>query len=165
MSTRFKHLLTPFLWLCISLALVSCDKAPDGADKAAEPIITLSNENVKEFSRTLAKDYVKRQKELLDSFYSHKKSGEAYGFTQYRNYTWTPEFIEKKKYYQAVLDNNRSFISEKSIKPLFLRFENLIYIGLNLKNGLLNGDEELMKSTLAEAAADRSTIISIAKKQ
>jgi len=162
-KSRFKPLLILSLSLCISFSLVSCD----GSDKPAveaKPIIELDDANLKQFKLALAKDYIKTQKSLLKSFYSHKKSGDTYGFTQYRNFTWTPAFIEKKDYYQATLDKNRAYIDKKSIKPLFLHFENLIYIGLNLKNGLLNDDQELLKTTIAEAAANKKQVISLAKK-
>jgi len=142
---------------------VSCDKSSEKAVEKAKPIIDLNDANVKQFTQSLSKDYIKVQKDLLDSFYSHKKAGDSYGFTQYRNLKWTPAYIEKKDYYQAVLDKNRAYITTAGIKPLFLRFENLIYIGINLKNGLLNDDQALLKTTLAEASADKKIVESFAK--
>jgi len=142
---------------------VSCDKSSEKAVEKAKPIIELNDTNVKKFTQSLTIDYVNTQKALIDAFYSHKKSGDSFGFTQFRNHKWTPNFVEKKDSYQAVLDKNRDYISKVGIKPLFLRFENLIYIGINLKNGLLNNDQDLMKATLAEAAADKKIVESFAK--
>ena len=149
------------LALCISFALTSCSK--EDATEKTKPAIVLNDANIKQFTQTLAKDYTNTQKTLLDAFYSHQKENDALGFTKFRNYTWTPVFIEKKIYYQAVLNKNRDYITKKSIKPLFLRFENLIYIGINLKKGLLNEDQDLIKSTLAEAAVDKKIVSSLAK--
>jgi len=159
LSRRFSLLVC----LCLSLSLISCDKGSEKPTEEAKPIIELNDGNVQQFTQSLAKDYAQIQKALLDAFYSHKKSGDSYGFTKFRNHSWTPNFVEKKDYYQAVLNKNRDYISTAGIKPLFLRFENLIYIGINLKNGLLNNDQDLMKETLAEAAADKKIIESLAK--
>jgi len=162
LSLHINHRFIILLLLCISFTLTACDKGPDEAGQS-KPIIVLNDSNVKQFTQNLAKDYVKTQKALLDAFYSHQKAGDAHGFTQYRNFNWTPMFIEKKDYYQAVLDKNRSYISKKEIKSLFLRFENLIYIGINLKKGLLNENQGLVKETLAEAAEDKKIILTLAK--
>ncbi len=158
---RINHKLIILLALCLSFTLTSCSK--EDATEKAKPAIVLNDTNIKQFTHTLAKDYANIQKTLLDAFYSHQKSGDAHGFTQFRNTTWTPAFIEKKAYYQAVLNTNRDYITKKSIKPLFLRFENLIYIGINLKKGLLNEDQDLIKLTLEEAAADKKIVLSLAK--
>jgi len=147
----------------MSLFLAACDKSSQDTEKA-KPIPTLSDANIKQFKVNFYNDYAKTQKALLDKFYSHQKAGDSYGFTQFRNVVWTPKFIEKKDAYQAILDKNRKYIDTTSIKPMFLRYENLIYIGINLKNGLLDGDQELLKTTLAEAAADKKIIKAIASK-
>mgnify|MGYP007022657695 CR=1 FL=1 len=163
MSLRINHLLTIFLSLCLSMSLVSCDKSPEKTVEKAKPILVLNDSNIKQFTQALHKDYVDTQKALLDSFYSHKKADDAHGFTEFRNYNWTPAFIVKKDYYQAVLDKNRSYVTRKAIKPAFLRFENLIYIGLNLKNGLLENDQEMIEKALAEAKADKKLVEFVAK--
>jgi len=163
MSSRPNHMFTLFLSLCLSLTLVSCDNGSEKTVEKAKPIPVLNDANVKQFTQALSKDYVETQTALLDAFYSHKKSGDSHGFTQYRNYTWTPVFIEKKDYYQAVLDKNRSYVTRKALKPAFIRFENLIYIGLSLKNGLLNDDQEMMQAALAEAKADKKLVQFVAK--
>ena len=163
MSSRINHIFTLFLSLCLSLTLVSCDNASEKTVEKAKPIPVLNDANIKQFTQALSKDYVETQKDLLDAFYDHKKAGDAHGFTEFRNYDWTPAFIVKKDYYQAVLDKNRSYVTRKAIKPAFIRFENLIYIGLSLKNGLLNDDQEMMQAALAEAEADKKLVEFVAK--
>lgn len=163
MSSLTGHRFIILFWLCLSLSLVSCDKGPEKTAEETKSIIVLDDATVKQFTQSLSKDYIKTQQELLVAFNSYKKAGDIYGFTKFRNNKWTPAYIEKKDYYQAVLDKNRAYISTAGIKPLFLRFENLIYIGINLKNGLLNEDQELLKTTLAEAAADKKIVESFAK--
>lgn len=158
-----KYLLNIFLIVTMGLFLTACDKSGQETEKA-KPILTLSDANVKQFKIDFYKDYVKTQKELLDAFHRHQKAGDSFGFTEFRNVVWTPAFIEKKDSYQAILDKNRTYIDASSIKPMFLRFENLIYIGINLKNGLLDGDQELLSTTLAEAVADKKTVKAIARK-
>jgi len=148
----------------ISLLLTACDKSGQDTEKAVKPILALSDANAKQFKVAFYKDYVKTQKALLEAFHRHQKAGDSFGFTQFRNTVWTPAFIEKKNTYQAILDKNRTYIDTASIKPMFLRFENLIYIGINLKNGLLDDDQELLKTTLAEASADKRIVKAIASK-
>jgi len=162
MSFRTNHLLTIFLSLCLSITLVSCDKSEKIVEKE-KPIPVLNDDNVKQFTLALANDYEKTQKELLDGFYRYKKAGDSYGFTKFRNGDWTPAFIQKKDYYQAVLNKNRSYITRKALKPAFLRFENLLYIGLSLKNGLLNDDQEMIQAALVEAKADKKLVEFVAK--
>ena len=160
---RINHRFIILLALCISFTLTSCGKSSEDATEKVKPVIILNDANIKQFTQTLAKDYITTQKSLLDAFYSHQKSGNAYGFTQYRNSTWTPTFIEKKDYYQTVLNKNRDYITKKSIKPLFLRFENLIYVGVNLKIGLLDENQDLIKETLTEAAEDKKIVSTLTK--
>ncbi|MDC9725639.1 MAG: hypothetical protein PSN44_06975 [Gammaproteobacteria bacterium] len=160
----YLHRITAIVfWLFIGLALISCDSGPEKTAGQVEQITVLNDENIKQFTQAIANDYVSTQKDLLDAFYSYQKSGESYGFVKFRNHTWTPAFIKKKTHYQTVYKENSDFISKNSIKPLFLSFENLIYIGIGLKNGLLDNDDEKIKAALAEAAADKKVVLSLAK--
>lgn len=162
--SSIKHLLNILLIVTASLFLTACGKSDQetNTDKAGS-IPTLNDANIKQFTSDFSIDYIETQKSLLASFHSHQKANDSFGFTQFRNLVWTPAYIEKKNYYQATLDKNRSYIATTSIKPLFLRFENLIYIGINLKNGLLDEDQELITETLAEAKADKKLVVKIAK--
>jgi len=142
----------------LSLSLFGCDTADNKEVSVTKEITTLTDKNIKTFTKTLLKDYVEARSELLAQFKTFKKANDKYGFAKYRNHTWTPKYIEKKEYYNAVLDENRAYIDKAGVKPLFLRFENLLYIGVNLKNSLLNDDDELLQTTYAEIKEDHATI-------
>lgn len=143
------------LSLIFALTISACDKPEP---KPELKIIVLNNGNIHSFQQTFLRDYVKNRNELLSQFKAFKKADDAYGFTQYRNYKWTPNYIEKKNYYQAVFKKNEAYISETPLKPLFLSFNNLLYIGVNLKNSLLDNNDALLKSTYAEIRADHAVI-------
>ena len=143
------------LSLMFALTISACDK-PEPAPEMK--IIVLNNGNIHSFQQSFLQDYVKNRNALLSQFKAFKKAKDSYGFTQYRNYKWTPVYIEKKNYYQAVFKKNEAYINKASLKPLFLKFNNLLYIGVNLKNALLDNNDELLKSTYAEIKADHAVI-------
>lgn len=157
-----KQLIRFLLLLMITVTMNACSEPP------AEPvvkveIIILDNGNISAFKQQLLQDYVTTRNELLNQFKAFKKANDPYAFVQYRNFEWTPNYIEKKDYYQAVLKKNKAYIDKVSLKPLFLKFDNLLIIGVNLKNALLESDDELLKSTYAQIKADH-TVISKFKK-
>jgi hypothetical protein len=160
-SAKFTLLLRLLTLFILSIAVTGCDNQTENAETAeAAPleIIVLDDSNVDVFRETFIQDYIELRNELLTQFKVFKKANDPYKFAQYRNYQWTPRYIEKKNYYQAVLNKNRAYIDKKALKPMMLRFENLLYIGVNLKNALLDDNTELLKSTYAEIKADKAII-------
>ncbi len=69
--------------------------------------------------------------------------------------------MEKKRYYQAVYKQNKTYITSNNLTPLFLAYENLIYIGINLKNSLLDNNSALEKEALTSLKEDQATILKI----
>ena len=149
-----------FLWLYLSFFLVACGQK-SGAEKAEVP--HLDDSNIHAFSLSLGKDYYSTANKLFAAFKTHKQSGDGYGFSQFRNNTWTPEYVKEKKFYHSVYQQNKAYINSSDSKPLFLAYENLIYIGVDLKNSLLDKNAELEKEALASLKQDKITIKAILK--
>ncbi|MBL1321354.1 MAG: hypothetical protein COA63_009900 [Methylophaga sp.] len=147
-----------FLWLCLSFFIVACGQKPS-AEKAEMP--QLNDSNIHAFSLSLSKDYYNTVDKLITAYKSHKQSDDSYGFTQFRNNTWTPAYIKEKKFYQSVYQQNKAYINASNTKPLFLAYENLIYIGVDLKNSLLNKNGDLEKEALASLKQDKTSIKAI----
>ncbi len=162
-TSATKQLIQLFLLLIITATTTACNEPPPAEPVLKIETIVLNKSNINSFKRELLQDYVSNRNDLLNQFKAFKKEGNPHGFVQYRNYEWTPHYIEKKDYYQVVLKKNKAYIEKASIKPLFLKFDNLLIIGVNLKNALLDSDDELLKSTYAQIKADH-TVISKFKK-
>ena len=161
MSHPIAHLLkTVFLGLLLSLLIVACNQQSDAKNK---PIPQLNDDNIDAFALSLGKDYFRTAASLTTSFKSHKQSGKSYQFTQFRNNTWTPAYIKEKKFYQSVYQQNKIYINSSKRKPLFLAYENLIYIGVDLKNALLNKNNLLEKEAMASLRQDKASIKAILK--
>jgi len=64
----------------------------------------------------------------------------------------------------ATLEQNQQFLQAQAITPLFRVFDNLIYIGIDLKNSLSKHDPELMKKAYTDAAKDQKVVAKIRKK-
>ncbi|OUR71208.1 hypothetical protein A9Q78_10420 [Methylophaga sp. 41_12_T18] len=147
------------LSLAISFFLVAC-----GDNKVAPiEIIKLSSTNIDAFTVELANDYLTTVDSLVTEFKKHKKANDAYGFTQYRNYYWTPAYIEKKDYYAAVIEQNRDFLANSKIRPIFNKFDNLIYFGVDLKNSLLEKDRKLLDKTMVSLKKEKADVIAVLK--
>ncbi len=149
-----------FLWLFLSIFISACGQKT-GSEKAEIP--QLDDSNIHAFSFSLGKNYYSTSNKLLVAFKAHKQSGDSYAFTQFRNNTWTPAYIKEKKFYQAVYQKNKAYINSSNAKPLFLAYENLIYIGVDLKNSLLDKNFELEKKALVSLRQDKATIKAILK--
>ncbi len=148
---------TTAISLCFALLFSACDKPVDSEPATkTKAIPTLNNKNLKAFIYTLSQDYMKSSSNLLTAFNVYKKSGDSFGFIQFRNHKWTPAYIEKKNYYQAVYKQNKAYITNNNLSPLFLAYENLIYIGINLKNSLLDKNNDLEKEALRSLEEDRA---------
>lgn len=152
------------LLLCFSIS--ACDNANTPETSAEQPtqqqVITLSTDNINAYAQQLASDYLSRQASLLAAFHEAKSKDDAYSFVQFRNYQWTEDYIARKQQYVAVLEHNQAILDAHPAKNLFMAYQNLIYIGLELKNGLLDDDEAMQTKALADAEHDKQLVQGIA---
>ena len=154
-----------FLMFIMSLLLIACNKNSDdqNATKVEVVVPTLSDENIKDFTIKMAKDYLANLDSLVAEFNAAKEAGDEQQFINFRNYTWTPNYIKQKNYYQKVLENNASYLALSPSRPLFDIFESLIYIGISLKNSLLDKDDVKLQEQLATIANDKNIVNNIIK--
>lgn len=154
-----------FLMFIISVVLVACDKGSEDS-KVAEAEVsvpTLSDQNIKDFTVKMAKDYNANLDSLMVSFNQAKKDDQEYKFVNFRNQQWTPAYIKQKDYYQKVLADNSTYLSTSPSRALFDKFENLIYIGIGLKNALLDKDDIKLQAQLAEIKKDKDIVNGLIK--
>jgi len=158
----FKSLL---LMIVMSVFVTACNKASEDTEvKEVEiSVPTLSDKNIREFSAKMAKDYNNNLNSLMDGYNQAKKVDNAYAFMSYRNNKWTPIYIKQKDYYQKVFEQNKSYLSHSASKPLFEKFEGLIYIGIDLKNAFLDEDKAKLQEVLAVINEDKKIVKSIVK--
>jgi len=142
------------LSICISFFLASCG---DYFEKS-EATLRLNNENINEFTANFAHEYFDTLDRLLVAFETYKKADDSHGFIDFTNKAWDREYTNRNRYYQTVLENNRRYISQKSIKPVFDKFEELLDIGLNLKYSLLDDDEAQSQTTLTTIKEDKRVV-------
>lgn len=150
-------------------ALASCqqqDSSKQAELDSVKPlaIIQLNDHNIEEFSLIFAEHYQLMLDELLHGFNQAKEEDDSHIFVSYRNFHWTPNYIEKKEYYQAVLEQNRTYVTQSPVRPLFDHFERLIYIGLDLKHGLNDNNEALLRKTFFIIENDKKDIEAILKR-
>jgi hypothetical protein len=142
------------IFLLISIFLSACGEPTSSAgdeanSKASTAPLKLSKDNIDEFTLTFANTYLDMVDTLVSEFMKYKEANDAYGFIRYRNYYWTPAYTEQKDYYQQVIKDNRAYLESSKINPLFNKFDNLIYYGIDLKHALLEKDKKLLDETLA----------------
>jgi len=153
-----------FLCFCLSLFLVACgDTGTEQEITPVSEIPELNPDNLDEFTLTFANTYLNTVDTLLTEFKKYKKANDPHGFVQYRNYHWTPAYVEKKDYYLAVIEKNRAFLEATEVKPLFNKFDNLIYYGIDLKRSLLDKDRKLLDKTVAALNEQEAVVSSVIK--
>lgn len=164
---NFRTLLIGF---CMSLILVACggdDKNESSKNEASTPVteatLVLNADNIDKLSKQLAKDYFELIDDLLTSYKKYKKDEDGLAFSQYRNFHWTPAYMEKKNYYSAIYEQNKTVIEQSGLTPLFLNFENLIFHGINLKRSLLDNDQKLLTETMTQLKKDKATVSTVVK--
>ena len=141
-------------WICISLFLASCGNNTE----KSEATLLLNDENINEFTANFAYEYIDTLDRLLVAFRIYKKADDSHGFIDFTNKAWDREYKIRNRYYQTVLEKNHSYISQKPIKPLFDKFEELLDIGLNLKYSLLNDDKAQSQTTLTTIKKDKRVV-------
>lgn len=160
-------LIHPLLKISISmlftLLLMGCDNAnsPTPHSPKQNKTTELSSKNINEYANEMANSYISIQEQLLKHYQQAKQSNNTYDFIQYRNHKWTPEYMSMKTRYSRDFEHNKAFLEKQPSAPLFAIYENLIYIGLDLKNGLLEEDETRQKTALEEAEKDKQQVVNI----
>ena len=147
----------------VALCFLTCLSACDSSEKAPnetkfKEAITLNDSNLNAFTVEFATHYLTTLKGLTNAYQKAKKSGDPFSFVQYRNYEWTPNYVEKKRYYQAVQEKNKAFLSNTQTQKLFAPFERLIFVGIELKKGLSNNDKTLIKRAYTTIKKDHHIV-------
>lgn len=152
-----KHI---FLIFLISIMLVACNKSSDDSvvTEVEQEVPTLSDNNIKDFTIKMAKDYNASLDSLLAGFNAAQKDGDEYQFVTFRNSKWTPNYIKKKDYYQNVLAHNSSYLAKSPTKILFDQFEYLIYTGIELKNLILDKGDVKSQDLFAAIRKDKALV-------
>jgi hypothetical protein len=161
--TTTHHFLKVSILVFFALFLTSCDdsSAPTLQTPKQHKLAELGNSNINAYTNEMVNNYIKIQNELIQHYQQAKQKNKPYEFIQYRNQTWTPEYISLKNKYSRDYEHNASFLKDQPSAPLFTVYENLIYIGLDLKNGLLENDEARQQSAMEAAQKDRELALSI----
>lgn len=158
---------TALLMLCLvgATACQQQDPVEEAELATTQPsaVILLDEHNVKEFSTVFAEQYQLMLDELLHGFNEAKEKEDSHIFVSYRNFHWTPSYIEKKEYYQRVREKNLAYLSHSPVRRLFDRFDRLIYIGLDLKHGLNDNDQVLLRKTFYIIDKDKREIEAVLK--
>tara|TARA_R110001606_G_scaffold361754_7_gene515437 strand:+ start:359219 stop:359722 length:504 start_codon:yes stop_codon:yes gene_type:complete len=153
----FKHV---FLMTVMGVLLAACDQNAEDSKVTEVEVVapTLSDKNIQSFTLKMAEDYNANLDSLMVGFHQAKKEDDAYKFVNFRNQQWTPNYIKQKDYYQTVLARNAAYLSNSPSRPLFDKFESLIYIGINLKNALLDDDNVKLQAQFAEIKKDKAIV-------
>ncbi|NQY27719.1 MAG: hypothetical protein HRT92_11170 [Piscirickettsiaceae bacterium] len=160
--SNLKYLAFYFL---IGLFLSACGEQ-DTTTKAppkTKEVLTLSDSNIKSFTHNFVKEYLNTLDDLINAYETAKKNDTGYKFVNYRNHTWTPNFKERKDYYEALLRKNNAFVKKAGIKPLFEKFSSMLYIGIYLKRGIIDDDQETLEKALNLIVNDRKIVKSFSK--
>ncbi len=150
-------------YVLISLFLSACGGEGDKAPPKVKEVLTLNKSNIKSFTQDFVEEYVSTLDDLVNAYETAKKNDTGYKFVNYRNQIWTPNFKDRKDYYEGILKKNNSFIKKVSIKPLFEKFSGMIYIGIYLKRGIIDNDQEMLEKALSLIENDRRIVKSFSK--
>lgn len=162
MKKSLHIILRLLFWITLSLTIASCKNGNNNPSKDdSQTIPTLNKTTIGRFSLQFEKDYDDALNNLIKQFKIDQKNDDVYNFIDYRNIKWTPAYINKKTFYTAVFNKNKGYLEKSPIAPLFNQYEYLIYIGINLKHGLLDNDKTLIEQTLAEAKSNQELVHSI----
>lgn len=149
----------------MSVLLAACNKNSEESEVTVVEVDvpTLSDTNIKEFTNKMVKDYNASLDSLLAEFKEAQKEDNEYRFVNFRNQTWTPNYIERKDYYQNVLALNSAYLAKSPTSVLFDKFEYLIYTGIELKNALLDKDDVKLQQQLTAINKDKTIVNGLIK--
>lgn len=160
MALRYRNV-TITLVLVLSL-LTACSDSNQQDKVTASTAIELDDSNINTFTVKTAKKYQTLASKLFKAFEQAQKANDEHSFIDYRNNVWTPKYIEYKQYLQKTQQSNKAYLADKTTtNRLFDAYENLIYIGLDLKNGLLNKDDEQIANAYKAYKKDQKNIKAI----
>ncbi len=132
-----------------------CQKETESS-APVEPAPVIDQSNAKSFLKKLAADYLTLANSLQAKADFYKKNNDIHGFLTYRNREWTPNYTARKLFYEKTLQQNKSYLSQQKLEKPFDVFSSLIYIGLDIKHGLQNSDQQKLESTYKQLANDIS---------
>ncbi len=158
-------LLRVSIFMLFTFFLIACDdtNSPTPQTPKQNKVTKLNSKNIDAYANEMANNYINIQDQLVQHYQQAKQTKNTFGFIQYRNHTWTPEYISLKTRYNRDFEYNKAFLEKQKSAPLFTIYENLIYIGLDLKNGMLEDDIERQQSALEAAKKDKQQVIDIQK--
>ncbi len=142
----------------IGLSLLGCGPQAEQS-QVPRSILTLNDTNDATFARDFAQDYLATLASLENAYHDSRQRDDANGFIRYRNLEWTPAYIEKKAYYQAVLQKNKPYIYRAAMNPLFDKFDRLITISVNLKHALRDHNDAQWRQAKALIDADKAVVM------
>ena len=147
----------------ISLLIVGCSQEQESLvqAKTETEIVILSKGNQKAFIHTMVSDYLLTTERLQQQFSEFEKTGDAYGFIEYRNQDWTPRYLEQKAFYQKVLHRNKAYVYRHQLEPLFQCYDELQKLALHLKHSLLDKDAALQKKAFERLQQDRQKVTAL----
>ena len=151
-----------FLFLSLSMLLGGCSEESTTTEKTgvSVPSYQLSPENQSAFIDRLAGDYLDSSEKLGQQFLIFSKAGDAHGFIQYRNESWTPEYMSRKAFYQQMQHLNKAYIYRHQLNDLFDSFMDLQKLSLHLKHSLRNDDPLLAEQVMNKLEKDQEISIS-----
>lgn len=149
--------------LLSSLLMAGCSQEQESQveTKPETEIVTLSKDNQKAFIRNMVSDYLQTTERLQQKFSEFEKTGDAYGFIEYRNQDWTPRYLEQKAFYQKILHRNKAYVYRNQLEPLFQCYDELQKLALHLKHSLLDKDTALQKTAFKRLQQDRQKVTAL----
>ena len=96
--------------------------------------------------------------ELQKQYQAYKAAGDVDGFVDYRNSSWTPEYIATKNAYEKVFYNQKAYIYRNQLDGLFDLFFALHKLSVHLKHSLLQKDWALEQQALQKLAQNQAEV-------
>lgn len=138
------------LGLLFSVGCAEEEQAPQG--------YKVTELNQVEFVREITADYLRLTDQIQLQYRVHKKTDDNDGYVLYRNQQWTPEYIDLKRKYEAVLNQSRAYVYRHQLDNLFDRFFDLHKLALHLKHSLQDKDWKLEQQAMKRLARDRDEV-------
>ena len=111
-----------------------------------------------DFVREISADYLRLSEQIQVQYLRYKLSGDTDAYMAYRNQQWTPEYIDLKRKYEAVLNKSKAYVYRHQLDNLFDRFFDLQELALHLKHSLQKKDWELERQAMKRLARDKGEV-------
>ncbi|UTW03717.1 hypothetical protein KDX31_01355 [Amphritea atlantica] len=138
--------------------LTGCD---DNGESVAAPVVSVEQidpADQQAFVRQMVGKYLLLSTELQKQYQAYKAAGDADGFVDYRNSSWTPEYIATKNAYEKVFYNQKAYIYRNQLDGLFDLFFALHKLSVHLKHSLLQKDWALEQQALQKLAQNQAEV-------